>query len=49
MSKHQDAKIITMITENDLAKLIVNKAYDIHSCLGPGLLESVYQPTGFKL
>lgn len=32
-----------MITENELAALIVNKAYDVHSSLAPGLLESVYQ------
>lgn len=29
--------------ENDIAKIIVNTAYDIHVKLGPGLLESVYE------
>lgn len=29
--------------ENEIAKLIVNAAYKIHTSLGPGLLESVYE------
>jgi GxxExxY protein len=29
--------------ENEIAKLIVNAAYKIHTTLGPGLLESVYE------
>ena len=29
--------------ENEISALIVNKAYDIHVQLGPGLLESVYE------
>lgn len=29
--------------ENQLSKIIVNTAYQIHSQLGPGLLESVYE------
>ena len=29
--------------ENELAKIIVSIAYDIHSRLGPGLFESVYE------
>jgi GxxExxY protein len=33
------------MTENDLAKRIVNAAYRIHTTLGPGLLESVYEIT----
>ena len=32
-----------MITENEIAKEIVDAAYKIHSRLGPGLLESVYE------
>jgi GxxExxY protein len=28
--------------ENEVAKLIVNAAYKVHTTLGPGLLESVY-------
>jgi GxxExxY protein len=33
------------MTENELAKEIVNAAYKIHTVLGPGLLESVYETT----
>lgn len=32
-----------MMTENEIAKIIVNVAYNIHVKLGPGLLESVYE------
>ena len=31
------------MTENEIAKIIVNVAYNIHVKLGPGLLESVYE------
>ena len=31
------------MTENEIAKIIVNTSYDIHVRLGPGLLESVYE------
>ncbi len=31
------------MTENEIAKIIVNTAFDIHIELGPGLLESVYE------
>lgn len=31
------------MTENELAKIIVDCAYHIHVKLGPGLLESVYE------
>jgi GxxExxY protein len=33
------------MTENEIAKAIVNAAYKIHTRLGPGLLESVYETT----
>ncbi|MEP6707121.1 MAG: GxxExxY protein [Pyrinomonadaceae bacterium] len=33
------------MTENEIAKIIVNAAYRIHTRLGPGLLESVYETT----
>jgi GxxExxY protein len=33
------------MTENELSKIIVNAAYRIHTALGPGLLESVYETT----
>lgn len=32
-----------MDTINDLTGLILNKAYEVHSALGPGLLESTYE------
>jgi GxxExxY protein len=31
------------MTENEIAKIIVNTCYNIHVNLGPGLLESVYE------
>jgi len=31
------------MTENELARIIVNTAYQIHSKLRSGLLESVYE------
>jgi len=31
------------MTENEIAKEIVDAAYKIHTTLGPGLLESVYE------
>ncbi|MBO0723947.1 MAG: GxxExxY protein, partial [Blastocatellia bacterium] len=31
------------MTENEIAKIIVDIAYHIHVRLGPGLLESVYE------
>jgi len=31
------------VTENEIAKVIVDVAYHIHRRLGPGLLESVYK------
>lgn len=31
------------MTENELAKIAVDISYKIHSTLGPGLLESVYE------
>lgn len=31
------------MTENELAKIVVDVAFQIHTRLGPGLLESVYQ------
>ena len=32
-----------LITENELAKIVVDAAYQVHTKLGPGLLESVYE------
>jgi GxxExxY protein len=31
------------MTENEIAKIVVNTSFDIHKKLGPGLLESVYE------
>jgi GxxExxY protein len=31
------------MTENEVAKVIVDAAYTVHTKLGPGLLESVYE------
>jgi GxxExxY protein len=31
------------VSENEVAKIIVDAAYHIHKALGPGLLESVYE------
>ena len=31
-----------VVTENELAKVVVDVAFQIHRKLGPGLLESVY-------
>jgi GxxExxY protein len=33
------------MTENEIATIIVDAAYQIHTRLGPGLLESVYETT----
>jgi len=32
-----------VVHENEIAKVIVDVAYQIHMRLGPGLLESVYE------
>lgn len=31
------------MTENTVAKIVVDASYQVHSALGPGLLESVYE------
>jgi len=31
------------VTENEIARVVVDAAYRVHSALGPGLLESVYE------
>jgi hypothetical protein len=38
-----EKKSETTMTENAIAKEIVDAAFRIHTTLGPGLLESVYQ------
>jgi len=32
-----------LLDENAIAKIVVNAAYKVHTQLGPGLLESVYE------
>lgn len=32
-----------MLIENELSSIIVDTAYQVHTQLGPGLLESVYE------
>jgi|SRR5690606_25818055 len=34
---------MSMMSENEISRRIVNAAYQIHTQLGPGLLESVYE------
>ena len=31
------------MSENEIAKLVISSAYDLHREVGPGLLESVYE------
>jgi GxxExxY protein len=31
------------VTENEIAKMVVDAAFQVHTRLGPGLLESVYE------
>jgi GxxExxY protein len=31
------------VTENEVAKIVVDAAFHVHTTLGPGLLESVYE------
>ncbi len=31
------------LSENDVAKVVVDAAFKVHTALGPGLLESVYE------
>lgn len=39
-----------MKRENELSKIIIGKAIDVHKALGPGLLESAYQEClGYEL
>ncbi len=35
------------MTENEISKIVVDAAYKIHTSLGPGLLESVYEAVLF--
>ena len=32
-----------MLTENEISKIVVDAALEVHRTLGPGLLESVYE------
>jgi GxxExxY protein len=31
------------MTENEISKLVIGRAIEVHKILGPGLLESAYQ------
>ena len=31
------------MNENDIGKLVINACLKVHSALGPGLLESIYE------
>ena len=39
----REPSLLLPMHENELAKIIVDKAFKIHKVLGPGLLESVYR------
>jgi GxxExxY protein len=43
MNSHAKTQSRKVIQENFLAKEIVDAAYQVHTSLGPGLLESVYE------
>jgi GxxExxY protein len=43
LTQRRKEKIIFMLKENKIAKLVVDAAYHVHINLGPGLLESVYE------
>ncbi len=36
-------ELIEMITENEISKIIIGLAIEVHKSLGPGLLESAYK------
>src|SRR5688500_9416769 len=38
-----DPKLYIIMTENELAKIVIGLCLKIHRALGPGLLESVYE------
>ena len=41
---HEEAQSFTKrMTENELSRIIIGKAIEVHKQLGPGLLESAYQ------
>ena len=48
--RRQERKGGSVVTENEIATEIVDAAYKVHTTLGPGLLESVYEAVlGFEL
>ncbi len=42
-ARRRNVKKENMMTENEIAKKIMDAAFDIHRNLGPGLLETVYE------
>jgi len=43
LSRQEKIRKKGIMTENEIAKIIVDTAFQIHKRLGPGLLESVYE------
>jgi len=43
LGARSEARGTTALHENTIAKTVVNAAYKVHTQLGPGLLESVYE------
>ena len=41
--RRKGTKTTKLMNENEIAREIVDAAYKIHTTLGPGLLESVYE------
>jgi GxxExxY protein len=41
--KGQERKVESAMTENEIAKIVVDCAYKVHTTLGPGLLEHIYE------
>ena len=46
-AKTQKNAIMIVMSENEIARIIVDVAFKIHTTLGPGLLESVYETVFF--
>ena len=36
-------RLLSQVTENEVARVVVDSAFRVHTALGPGLLESVYE------
>ncbi len=40
-----ERRLLFQVTENEIARAVVDSPYRVHCALGPGLLESVYETT----